>query len=55
MSLAPGYADGVTVVDRVVGGLAVIEVRVTAALPVAGLLGPSGTLVVTGHALREGT
>ena len=54
MSLAPGYADDVTVVDTVVGGLAVIEVRVTAPLPVAGLLGPSGTLVVTGHALREG-
>lgn len=54
MSLAPGYADDVVVVDRVLDGLAVVEVRVTAPLPVAGLLGPASTLTVTGHALREG-
>jgi Flp pilus assembly pilin Flp len=53
MSLAPGYADDVTAVDRELDGLAVVEVRVTAPLPVAGLLGLAGTLTVTGHALRE--
>lgn len=53
MSLATGFADDVVVTDRMLDGLAVVEVRVSAPLPVAGLLGPAGTLVVTGHALRE--
>lgn len=53
LSLAPGYADEVTASDRTVDGLAVIEVRVSAPLPVAGLLGPAGRLTVTGHALAE--
>ncbi len=53
MSLAPGFADDVTAVNRTLGGLAVVEVRVTAPLPVAGLLGPAGLLTVTGHALQE--
>ncbi|RYV49595.1 TadE/TadG family type IV pilus assembly protein [Pengzhenrongella frigida] len=53
MSLAPGFADDVAVSDRVLDGLSVVEVRVTAPLPVAGLLGPAGVLTVTGHALRE--
>lgn len=53
MSLATGFTDDVTAVDRELGGLAVVEVQVTAPLPVAGLLGPAGTLTVTGHALRE--
>lgn len=35
------------------GGLAVVEVRVAARLPVLGLLGPDGGLVVTGHAVDE--
>ena len=35
------------------GGLAVVEVRVAARLPVLGLLGPGGGLVVTGHAVDE--
>ena len=35
------------------GDLAVVEVRVLAALPVLGLLGPDGGLAVTGHAVDE--
>lgn len=35
------------------GDLAVVEVRVLAALPVLGLLGPGGGLAVTGHAVDE--
>ncbi|NMR20835.1 TadE/TadG family type IV pilus assembly protein [Cellulomonas fimi] len=53
LSLAPGYADDVTAVETVVDGLAVVEVTVTAPIPVAGLLGPAGTLTVTGRALLE--
>ncbi|WP_448631825.1 hypothetical protein [Cellulomonas soli] len=34
-------------------GLDVIEVRVSAPLPVVGLLGPSGRLTAVGHALVE--
>ena len=51
--IAPGFADDVTVRDATVDGLDVIEVQVTAPLPVAGLFGPAGSLTVTGHALRE--
>lgn len=53
LSLAAGYADDVTAVDTTIDGMAVVEVRVTAPVPVAGLVGPARTLVVTGHALRE--
>ncbi|QTE31332.1 pilus assembly protein [Pengzhenrongella sicca] len=53
LSLAPGYADDVAAVETIVDGLAVVEVRVAAPLPVAGLLGPAGRLTVTGHALVE--
>ena len=35
------------------GGLAVVEVRVLARLPVLGLLGPGGGLAVTNHAINE--
>ena len=52
-SLAPGFAEDVTAVETELDGLPVIEVRITAPLPVAGLIGPSGRLTVTGHALRE--
>jgi hypothetical protein len=53
LSLAAGYAEDVTAVDTTIDGMAVVEVRVTAPVPVAGLVGPARTLVVTGHALRE--
>jgi Flp pilus assembly protein TadG len=53
LSLAPGFADDVTVTDSTFEGVPVIEVRVRAPLPVAGLLGRAGAISVTGHALRE--
>ena len=53
MSLAAAYASDVSARRTTLDGLPVIEVRVTAPLPVLGLLGP-GTLTVTGHALEEG-
>lgn len=52
-ALAPGFADTVAAERTVVDGLPVVRVEVTAPLPVAGLLGPSGTLTVHGHALQE--
>ena len=52
-SLAAGYAEQISVVETELRGLPVVEVRVTAPLPVVGLLGPGGTLTVSGHALRE--
>lgn len=47
------YADAVTAgyVDR--GGVTLVEVRVEATLPLVGLIGPSGSLEVTGHAVEE--
>jgi hypothetical protein len=52
--LSSSYADHVSV-DRVeVGGLALVDVRVAAPLPLVGLLGPAGHLVVHGHAPVEG-
>lgn len=53
MSLAPGFAQDVTARRTVVDGVTVVEVQVTAPLPVAGLLGPGGLLTVTGRALDE--
>jgi len=50
---APGFAQDVTARHLVVDGVPVIEVEVTAPLPVAGLLGPGGRLSVTGRALDE--
>lgn len=54
-SLAPGYAEDITAREVVVDGVPLVEVVVVAPLPVAGLLGPSGTLTVTGRALGEDT
>ncbi|WP_218866790.1 TadE family protein [Cellulomonas soli] len=53
-SLSAGYADDVTAVRTTRDGLDVIEVRVSAPLPVVGLIGPAGRLSVVGHALVEG-
>ena len=53
-ALAPGFADDVRAETTVVDGLPVVRVEVTAPLPLVGLLGPSGTLTVDGHALQEG-
>ncbi|MCL3860398.1 TadE family protein [Actinotalea sp. K2] len=53
LSLSSSYAADVRAEHTVVGGLEVVRVQVRAPLPVLGLLGPSGTLTVDGHALRE--
>jgi Flp pilus assembly pilin Flp len=52
-ALSPAYARDVTARRVVVDGVDVVEVRVVAPLPVAGLLGPAGSLTVVGHALAE--
>jgi hypothetical protein len=53
-SLAPRFARDVQARRTDVDGLEVVEVEVRAPLPLVGLLGPSGTLTVRGHALVEG-
>lgn len=53
-ALSSAYAQDVTARRAVVDGLDVVEVTVVAPLPVAGLLGPAGSLTVAGHALVEG-
>lgn len=52
-SLSDAYTQDVTAERTVRGGLDVIEVRVAAPLPVVGLIGPAGRLVVSAHALVE--
>lgn len=53
MSLSDSLAPEVDAGYTSVGGVPVAEVRVGARLPVLGLLGPEGVLMVTGHAVRE--
>lgn len=53
VSLSPRFADDVVAEATAVDGMPVVRVRVTAALPVLGPLGPAGALVVDGHALEE--
>lgn len=52
MSLASSYAQDVTAARTVLDGLPVVEVQVTAPLPMLGMLGPTA-LTVRGHALAE--
>lgn len=52
-ALTDGYVDSVSVSRTTVQGLQVVRVEVMAPLPVLGLLGPAGTLRVTGHAVDE--
>ena len=52
--LSSAYAQDVTARRAVIDGLDVVEVTVVAPLPVAGLVGPAGSLTVAGHALVEG-
>ncbi|PJJ76927.1 TadE-like protein [Sediminihabitans luteus] len=47
------FAQDVSAGTATLDGLEVVEVTVRAPLPVVGLLGPSGTLTVTGHAVAE--
>jgi hypothetical protein len=53
-ALSPAYARDVTAARTAVGGLDVVEVTVTAPMPVVGLVGPAGALTVRAHALVEG-
>ncbi|HEX7804956.1 MAG TPA: TadE/TadG family type IV pilus assembly protein [Cellulomonas sp.] len=53
-ALSSAYAQDVTARRTVIDGLDVVEVTVVAPLPVAGLVGPAGSLTVAGHALAEG-
>ncbi len=52
-SLSATYAQDVRSVTAGSAGARVVHVTVTAPLPVVGLLGPSGSLTVTGRALAE--
>jgi Flp pilus assembly protein TadG len=52
-SLSSAYARDVTAGFETVGGLSTVVVRVQAPLPLLGLAGPGGDLVVEGHALAE--
>lgn len=52
-SLSPGFAEDVSARERIVGGARVVEVTVTAPIPVIGLIGPSGSMTVTGRAFSE--
>lgn len=47
------YARDVTATTVLRDGVEIVEVTVTAALPVVGLLGPAERVTVTGHALKE--
>lgn len=52
-ALRRGYVDTVTVSRVPSGDLTIVEVTVKAPFPVLGLLGPGGTITVTGHAIDE--
>lgn len=52
-SVSARYAQSVRADYRDVDGLRTVEVTVDAPLPVVGLLGPGGSLTVTGRALAE--
>jgi Flp pilus assembly protein TadG len=52
-SLSDRYADNVTAVTTTVGGVQVVELRITAPLPVIGPLGPDRALSVQARAFSE--
>ncbi len=52
-SLSPTYAGDVTAWYDSSSGMRVVVVRVSAPLPLVGLLGPSEHLTVTAHAIAE--
>ena len=52
-SLSLSYAQDVTAEYALVGGVQTVVVRVRAPLPLLGLVGPGGDLVVEGHAVAE--
>lgn len=49
-AVGAGYAARITVGESEASGLRTLEVRVVAPIPVIGLIGPSGTMEVSGHA-----
>ena len=53
VSLAPRFAQDVEADVIVADGVEMVEVRVTAPLPLVGLLGTADALTVRGHAVRE--
>ncbi|CEA08632.1 hypothetical protein BN1051_01989 [Arthrobacter saudimassiliensis] len=50
-TLGDGYSREVSYAEQYSEGQRLLQIRVQAPLPVAGLLGPGGVLEVTGHAL----
>lgn len=52
-TLPAAYAEQVRVTRGRYRGVEVVEVHVSAPMPVLGLLGPSGVITVTGRALEE--
>jgi Flp pilus assembly protein TadG len=52
-ALAPAYAADVVAGHADVAGVRTVEVTVRAPIPVVGLLGPRGTIVVSGHGVEE--
>jgi Flp pilus assembly protein TadG len=52
-SLSAAFAEDVSAREQTVGGARVVEVTVTAPIPVIGLIGPSGSMTVTGRAFSE--
>lgn len=52
-TLSESFARDVSARERVVGGARVVEVTVVAPIPVIGLLGPTGTMKLTGRAFSE--
>lgn len=52
-SLSSAYAQDVSAAYENVGGIQTVVVEIRAPLPLLGLLGPGGDLVVQGHALAE--
>lgn len=53
MSLGAGYLESVELRLEPAAGYDVVVAELTAPVPVIGLLGPSGTLTVTGRAVQE--
>jgi len=53
LTLSPRYARDVRASQMQRGGVSLVRVEVSAPLPVLGLLGPSGVLNVSGHAVLE--
>ncbi|MCL3778028.1 MULTISPECIES: TadE/TadG family type IV pilus assembly protein [unclassified Actinomyces] len=52
-ALADGYVEQVSVTRGETGGVGVVTATVSAPLPVLGLLGPAGSLTVSGRAVDE--